>query len=85
MNDFCKIFKCEKYGQILVINDTNDDDRPSVQVKFNALSQFGICSIDAVFNDNDDGYAAADKAFENMTAEDAIKAVSSIIDSLTEK
>ena len=84
MTDFCKIFQSDEYGQILVVNDTNDDGRPSVQVKFNALSQFGICSIDAVFNDNDAGYAAADKAFKTMTADNAIKAVANVVDSLND-
>jgi len=80
MKDFCKIFQSEDYGQILIMNDTNVDDRPSVQIKFNCMEDFGVCSIDAVFNDDDKGHDSADKVFESMTEEKATKAVAKVVD-----
>jgi len=82
MTDFCKIFQSEKYGQILVVNDTNDDYKPSIQVKFNCMADYGVCSVDLIFEDNEDGYIKADKAFETMTEQHAIDAVKNVVDKM---
>jgi hypothetical protein len=80
MKAYCKLFETEKYGQILVMNDTVDDGRPAVKVLFNLSGDFGVCSIDAIFKDSDSGLESADKAFNEMTEEKAYAAVSSVVD-----
>ncbi len=81
MKDYCKLFETKKYGQILVMNDTGDDGRPVLKVMFNLGGDYGVCSIDAIFKDDDGkGIERADKAFNAMTEEKAYAAVSKVVD-----
>lgn len=77
--DFCKIFESEKYGQILMVNDPNDEDgKPQVSLSFNCLSDFVVCSVNLKFHSFDD----ADSAFEKLDIEMAEYKVKEVVDSL---
>jgi len=79
MKDFCKIFNSEKYGQILMVNDSNDEDgKPQVSLSFNCLKEFGVCSVNLKFYSFDD----ADSAFEKFDIEMAEYKVKEVVDSL---
>ena len=84
MSEFFKIFKSEKYGQILVINDTNDEGMPSVQIKFNIPSKLGTCSINAAFADSREGFDSASYLFETSTKEKVIKLIAKTLSSVRE-
>lgn len=63
---FAKLFEDEKYGQILVLRDRNDDDEPCVKVM--ALPPgLGICAISLAFKNEDHAQAT----FERMELEQA--------------
>ena len=64
---FARIFYHEKYGQILVVNDT-DDGKPAVKVSY-IPEDLGVCSTALKFDDTENGYDLADKAFEKMDIE----------------
>lgn len=63
MSDFCKVFRHEKYGQILAKIDANDDGIPEVRW-YVQPPDLGVCTIAVSFTDDDEGWALADKAFE---------------------
>jgi len=67
MSEFFKIFKSEKYGQILVINNVNEEGNPSVEIKFEGFNEFGICSINAAFAGSSEGFDNANQLFETTT------------------
>ncbi len=72
MKDFCKLFKSEKYGQILVIADINEEGHPSVMVKL-VPEGMGICGPTYAFTDSDEDAAwdKVDKVFESFNLEKA--------------
>ena len=75
MDIFAKLLEVNGY-QILVQKDTNEKDEPTLVITFQP-NGMGLCSFTPTFNDNDDGYEARDKAFDEVTEEkvyDAIKA-----------
>lgn len=82
MSEFFKIFESEKYGQILVINNVNEEGNPSVEIKFNRLNGFGICSINAAFAGSSEGFSNAVELFEISTEEQVIEVIAGILDSV---
>ena len=64
--EFCKIFRSDKYGQILIVSDTDSDTtNPCVSISFTA-SGLGVCSTSFGFDDDDEGWGKRDKLFEKM-------------------
>ena len=78
MNEFAKIFNSEKYGQLLCVNDDNDNGDPSIQISFNCVKGLGVNSIGLVFK----SYNGCDKAFNKLTIEFAENAVANTINLL---
>lgn len=85
---FAKIFDHKTVGQVLVTKDTDSDDKPAVIISIDAseLSDdlLGICSTSLCCEDTDEGYAAREKMFENMTEETAFAAISKMIQMIQE-
>lgn len=84
MSDFCKLFNSDKYGQILVIADTNSKGHPSVCIKV-VPEGMGICSPEYSFTDDDEmvAWEKVDKLFESIDltmAEKIAEEVSSMVD-----
>lgn len=86
MSDYAKIFKSKKYGQIVVLNHTNDAGYPAVETFFKS-KQLGVSSFSIVFGpkdsdkgwDEDKAYKLADSAFQAITAESSESAVTKIL------
>jgi len=75
VSDFAKLFAVEGIGQILVMQDTNDDCNPAVKIFFQPEG-FGVCCVALGFTDDDDGWEKCDKAFAKMDqamAEEAVR------------
>lgn len=82
MKKFAKLFEDEKYGQVLVINSVDDEDRPALLIKFSAEG-LGVCEAAMSFpDDSAENYDKRDKAFEEITKEKAVNGISAVIDSL---
>lgn len=70
MRDFAKMFRSEKYGQLVILLDRNDDGDPSVRVHFQHPNPtFGVCSVGPHWDDDDAGWHLAEKAFERLSLE----------------
>lgn len=84
MSDFCKLFNSDKYGQILVIADTNSEGHPSVCVKL-VPEGMGICSPEYSFTNEDESVAwdKVDKLFESFDLAMAEKIAEEICDVCT--
>jgi len=77
---FAKLYNSEKYGQILVKNDTDSEDG-SPEVRFYAQPEgFGICSLALGFKDSDEGFDSADEAFNNVDQEKAEEIISKMFE-----
>jgi hypothetical protein len=63
---FAKLFEDEKYGQILVIRDTDDEGEPCVKVMAQPHG-LGICAVSLAFSNDEDAQAT----FERMELEHA--------------
>lgn len=74
MNDFCKVFNSEKYGQILAIADTNDEGYPALIVKLQPKGM-GICGPEYKFTDSDEqeAWRKVDKLFDDFNIDKAEK------------
>ena len=83
MQRFAKLFESEKYGQILVKVDADDECHP--EVRFYCIpGDLGVCSLAITFEDSDGGWEEADKSFKQIDIEKAEKMVSTIF-SITEE
>lgn len=80
---FAKLFESEKYGQILVKKDTNDDGDPELRFYF-STPHTGVCSVAMVFPDTEDGHDGAEKGLEITTLDSAEGMVSSAVASIEE-
>ena len=74
MSKFCKLFEDDKIGQILVVNDDNEDGKPEVKFSFTPKN-LGVCSFSLKFTEDDKGYADCDNAFNDVDKETSITAV----------
>ena len=81
MSDFCKLFEDDLIGQILVVNDDNEDGKPEVKFSFTP-KHLGVCSFSVKFPKSDDGYADCDKAFDGMDKETSVIAVRHFLDQM---
>lgn len=81
MEDFAKIFKDEKYGQVVVFCEENDDEQPVINIYFKPEG-LGICKVGMNFTDDDDGYDKRDEAFLKITETEAVGAAKGIMDYL---
>ena len=79
---FAKIYETE-IGQILITKDTHAEScNPEVRTYFEPEG-LGVCSISATMkDDSEDSWSNVDKLFDNMTEEEAVKAVKSVINKL---
>lgn len=79
---FAKLYETE-LGQILVMRQEGDDG-PEIRFHFDPeIEGLDLCAIGIGFSDDDDGAEKADKAFDAITEEGAIKAVSRQIEGLS--
>lgn len=63
MKDWCKIFNHEEHGQIVVLNTTNDDNDPAVNVSWNPnWEHTGMLSVNNIFKNENE----CDDAFEKV-------------------
>lgn len=62
MTPFAKLFETEKFGQILVVADTNDEGDPAVVVSVMPPG-LGVCAVKLCYPDTDDGWAKRDDTF----------------------
>lgn len=81
MSQFAKLFDVDGIGQILVMQDTNDDGNPAVKVFFKP-QDFGVCCVALGFTDDDEGWEKCDRSFEKMDAEMAAGLVRAQLDLL---
>lgn len=70
MSDFAKVFHSEEYGQLVVMLDRNDRGDPALMVFFNhPHPDLGVCSIAPSWDDTDEGWDRAEKAFSDSNLE----------------
>lgn len=74
MSDFAKLFNTKEHGQIVVIMQTNDEDKPEVRFFF-VPEGLGVCSFASSFNNSDAGWEACEKFFDSIDEEQAAKLV----------
>lgn len=67
MKDFAKVFATQ-YGQVVVFLQANEEGHPEIRM-FSQPQGLGVCSAAFGYDDSDDGWAAAEKGFELVTAE----------------
>lgn len=72
MSDFAKLFHTEECGQITVIMQANDEDKPEVRFLFKPEG-LGVCSIAPSFDDSDAGWNACEQFFNSIDEEQAVK------------
>jgi hypothetical protein len=65
---FAKLFTFPDIGQVLgVIDDTGEHPHgPELVISFTPSENLGVCAVRLSFMDNDDGWAAAQKAFDEL-------------------
>lgn len=69
MEDFCKLFRSERHGQILVVEDRDQEEGvPSLTFSCTPPG-LGVCSISLKWEDDDDGWDRADYAFSTVNQE----------------
>lgn len=74
MRKFAKLFETEKYGQILVIKNKDDDGFP--QVQFNVYPKnMGICASAIGFPKTSQGWSDQDACFDSVDEQTAVNAV----------
>jgi len=83
MSEFVKLFQSEKYGQICVIKQDNEECMPElffmVQYK-----DSGVCSNSLAFTDSNEGYDKRDNAFYLVDLETSEAIAKQIFDALSE-
>lgn len=80
---FAKLFTFEDIGQVLVLNDTNEEGKPEVRVHFQPPG-LGVCASNFSFS-SDEAVSAedkADKAFAAMDRALAEKIVRQVLETL---
>jgi len=79
---FAKLYEPEPGRQVLVKLDTGDEG-PEVRT-YCEPQNLGVCSIAGSWPDTDDGWTAAEKAFEEMTEERAVSLADKICASVAD-
>lgn len=74
MSDFAKLFNTKEHGQIVVIMQANDEDKPEVRFFFKP-EDLGVCSVAPSFDDSDVGWDACEQFFDSINEEQAIKLI----------
>lgn len=85
MKEFAKLFNHSKYGQILAVADEGEDDdgewRPKIAISFTAPGM-SVCTINAYYEDSEDGYDKRDAGFKDMDVDAAAKVIEPVIEDL---
>ena len=71
MEKFAKLYQTDKFGQILVTTQLDDDGHPEISYRF-GVENGGNITISHSFSDTDEGYDKRDANFEKT---DLAKAV----------
>ena len=71
--NFAKLFEDEKYGQILVMLDTNENGEPCVKIMAQPPG-LGVCAFALSFKDEED----AQDTFDHIEIEHAIAGVADL-------
>lgn len=79
MRKFCKVFEDPEIGQVLVVNDDDEEGNPSVTFSVTPKG-LGVCSIGHTFKSTDKGYEQCDAYFESIGINKALKTVKKILD-----
>ena len=84
MKQFSKTFNSEIYGQVVIIQQSSNKANSGDEVTFFFKpQQLGVCNASMHFSDTDEGYALADKYFNNLTLEETEKFLKPIFDRLS--
>lgn len=81
MEKFAKLYESELTGQILVLNDTNDDGDPTVRFTFQPKG-LGLCSIGQTFKNTDEGCNHCDEFFNSVDEDLAVTYVTDALRAL---
>lgn len=85
MQIFSKTFLSEKYGQIVLIKQPSDSPNMGDEIRiFFKPVQLGVCNISFSFKDNDDGYQACDKTFDELSLEKTEELLKPTIEKINE-
>lgn len=77
MGYFAKLYETER-GQILVMRDEGEE---GPEVRFYCKpAGLGVCSAALGFKESDEGYDAADRYFDEMDREKAVRVAASIFE-----
>lgn len=78
---FAKIFESEKYGQILVKIDSDDNHDPEVRV-YVEPPELGVCSVAlSVKNEDEDvAWSKAEELFQKLEIDEAEKMASRVFE-----
>lgn len=68
MKNFCKLYKDDEFGQILVMLDDFECTGPEIRISF-AMQGYGICSTALKFSDDEEGWDKAEAGFEEFDFE----------------
>ena len=84
---FAKLFTFDDIGQVLaVIDDTAEHPHgPELKISLTPSEHLGVCSVRLSFLDNDEGWEAAQKAFDELDEAGARNIVNPIIKDFGEK
>ena len=78
---FAKLFEHEKYGQVLVTKDTNEEDAPQLKITFEVDGM--TVAYAPTYKNSDDGVEKRDFYFNAITEEQAIASVEALYNKLT--
>ena len=77
MKNFCKLYETD-LGQIVIINDTDDDGDPCIKILFSPPN-LGVCTVSMGFSTEtdslDEACDKADKGFNLLTQNDVFNIV----------
>lgn len=80
MRKFAKVFDSKDYGQLVIIQQSSDEDsKPEIRFFF-LPEPFGVCNISTTFEDSDRGWEKCEESFEKMTLEIAENCVKSVFE-----
>jgi len=84
MEPFAKLFDDTPYGQILVKQDTYDEDNAPELHFFVRPAGLGVCSVSMVFADTPEGWSECGSVFTEMTQQYAEQAVELLMQEIGE-
>lgn len=83
MKKFAKLFESEKYGQLVVIKQTDDDGLPEVRL-FLLPENLGVCSIAISFvDDSEKSCDECRRIFEEFDMEKAESMAQQVVNYIT--